>query len=103
MFEECRWREEDINCEDYLEMIPTGLGFCYKFNPEQKENNKTLSVLRTGSDFGLHLRINVQHSEYYYGPGTAIGMKVRKRSRALHLQQNEHHCQRSDIYYIIYI
>ena len=35
-----------------------------------------LRAVKTGSTSGLHLRLNLQMSEYFYGPSTSAGFKV---------------------------
>ena len=73
----CSWCGVKIACMEYFSRTLTEVGVCYTFNSEKVQNKKgRLRVYSAGSDCGLHLRINIQSHEYFFGEGDASGLRV---------------------------
>ncbi|XP_064644685.1 acid-sensing ion channel 1-like [Lineus longissimus] len=62
----CRWDGDDIPSYDFFTTSYTDFGICYTFNSREfQEKNEKLQTNATGSNSGLHLRMTVEHLEYY--------------------------------------
>ena len=73
----CKFRGSAINCTEHFSLIPTAFGWCYIFNSyDHVVNHGPYKTYGTGSAQGLYLRMNVNQSEYFYGPSTSAGFKV---------------------------
>ena len=73
----CSWCGVKIPCMEYFSRTLTEVGVCYTFNSEKVQSKKgRLRVYSAGSDCGLHLRINIQSHEYFFGEGDASGLRV---------------------------
>ena len=77
MFQDCKFRGSFLNCTESFSLIPTAFGWCYIFNSyETLLEHGPFVTYSTGSAQGLYLRLNVNQSEYYFGPSTSAGFKV---------------------------
>ena len=77
MFQDCKFRGTFLNCTENFSLIPTAFGWCYIFNSyETLLERGPFVTYSTGSAQGLYLRLNVNQSEYYFGPSASAGFKV---------------------------
>ena len=77
MFQDCKFRGTFLNCTENFSLIPTAFGWCYIFNSyETVLEREPFVTYSTGSAQGLYLRLNVNQSEYYFGPSASAGFKV---------------------------
>ena len=75
----CKFRGSLINCKENFLLIPTSSGWCYIFNSyEYIMKHGSYEAYSTGSAQGLYLRMNVNQSEYFFGPSSSAGFKVLK-------------------------
>ena len=75
----CKFRGSLINCKENFLLIPTSSGWCYIFNSyEYIMKHGSYETYSTGSAQGLYLRMNVNQSEYFFGPSSSAGFKVLK-------------------------
>ena len=70
MFLQCRWQNFVIPCRQYIKPLLTDLSFCYSL-----QNEKILTVVQPGPDFGLSLTIDINRNEYLLTP-TSLGAGV---------------------------
>ena len=77
MLFECKFKGTLINCEENFSPIATAFGWCYIFNSyERISTHGCYETHSTGSAQGLYLRMNVNQSEYFFGPSMSAGFKV---------------------------
>ena len=78
MLLDCKFRGTRINCTENFTLILTAFGWCYAFNSyEHVLTHGSYETYSTGSAQGLYLRMNVNQSEYFYGPSMSAGFKVK--------------------------
>lgn len=77
MFLACYWISREINCSEYFTPTITPMGLGFTFNSEEFiRTNGSMKVYRTGSEQGLHIRLNVEQDDYFYGMSASAGFKV---------------------------
>ena len=78
MLIECKFRGFEINCSENFSPIITAFGWCYIFNSYERVTTLgSYETYSTGSAQGLYLRMNVNQSEYFFGPNLSAGFKVK--------------------------
>ena len=79
------WKGRRIEVNDYFKRVFTDQGICYTFHSaEYVKANGSMFVNRTGSDYGLWLRMSVEHDEYFFGYTSSAGFKVSKLTYCFH-------------------
>ena len=78
MIIECKCHNKRVACEEVFTPVFTTFGGCFTFNShEYVKDHEVWQSVGAGPEYGLFLKLNVNQDEYFYGPRSSAGFKVK--------------------------